>query len=190
MMTPAKHGARIICTVAAVLAILVAGLLTTGCASEQEQLDAAKERVAQLLAQHGQLRDFLENTLYEFGGDVFITNYPVEDQAPVIVRNGKLVTPAGYNDDWYKEVQRYEATIIELFDTFHCDNISLFQSPYGPGGRGKYIRIVFNNLKIDDHWYLEKVTFSRDGDGPVEDAGGIYSGPVFKNWYYYAPAYT
>jgi ABC-type uncharacterized transport system auxiliary subunit len=111
----------------ALLGTLLVAVLMSGCSHEQapstttavdweEQLDAHKAAATQLLVQNSELREFVENDIYELDGEVFVTNYQsVEVGSAVILVGDKLIIPEGYDLEWYEPIKEYEATIVDLF---------------------------------------------------------------------------
>lgn len=171
----------------AFLAVPLAAVSMSGCTSEQKILDTNRERVTQLLVQETQLREFLENQLYGLDGNVIIATYHVEAHPEaVIYRDGRLIFPEGYNLKWYRDVKSYEKTIVELFQTFKCENIALYQ-PGGTAGQKKAINIVFDNIRINDKLYhAQFLSYSRDATPPGTGSDAM----IFKDWYYSTPSYT
>jgi hypothetical protein len=184
MMGIRKRSARIAYMVNTyLLAIFLVIVLASGCANEQEILDENKATVVQLLVQHSQLREFLENKIYPLGGNVFITRYTVEDKSAVMFSDGKLIIPEGYYYDWYIVVKQNAPTIIAIFEEFNCESISLYYNGQGQ----RELVVAFDNIKIGrNHYYAQWLSYSRDG------AVGAFENPesVFTDWYYSAPGYT
>lgn len=166
----------------ALLVMFLAAVLASGCANEQEMLDANKARVTQLLVQNSQLREFLENNVYELGDNVIITTpdgFGYDDKAAVMLINGKLSIPVGLNPELTKAVARYEQQITAIFRTFHCLTISLRADGHGRTA----MALIFDNIKInDEHYHAQSLIYSPgaavDGDS------------VFKDWYYSTLGYT
>jgi hypothetical protein len=198
-----RHRARMACMLSAsLLATLPVVVLVNGCGpgqaplitstSEQEpvttstvnweeQLDAHKAAAVQLLVQNSQLREFLENDLYELSGDVLITtNQLTADRSAIILSDGRLIIPDGCNLDWYEAVHEYEPTIVDLFAKFHCVSVVLEQPSIHPE---RVLSVVLDDFRIGDgRYYSEFLSYSRDG--AVEMAEN-----VMTNWYYSARAY-
>jgi hypothetical protein len=188
---------------AALLALLLVVVLVSGCVHEQapssttttkeqapvttdlthvqEQLDAHKAAVVQLLAQNSQLREYLESSLYELNGDLLITTVPYDapDQAVLFI-NGKLVIPDGYSNKAY--IEQYEHQIIAVFQTFNCVSLAVHADDYGDEMQ-RVLGISFDDVRIDDHYYVQSIGYSRDG--AIEGMERILT-----NWYYLAAAYT
>jgi hypothetical protein len=159
------------------LAMLLVVVIASGCQSEQDQLDAHKAAATQLLVENSQLREFLENDLYELSGNVFITtNQSIGDMSAIILSDGKLVIPDGYDLEWYEAVKQYEPIIVQVFDKFDCETIYL-----GDVAGKRILHIYLGQFKSgDDSLWEESLDYSSDG-GTFE-----MSVSVFADWYYSA----
>jgi hypothetical protein len=167
----------------ALLAMLLSAVLAIGCGQDQtdwqNQLDAHKAAATQLLVQNSQLRDFLQNDLYEIDGDVFITtNQSIGDKSAVILSDGKLMPPDGYNLDWYEAVKQYEPMILEVFDKFACETIHL-----GAATGKRVLHVYLGDFEIgDDSLFAESLDYCRDDVSALAER-------VFPDWYYSASLY-
>jgi hypothetical protein len=183
MMRIRRRRARIAYTLdVALLATLLVAVLASGCRSEQEQLEAHKVAATTLLIQNSQLREFLEKDLYELSGNVFIsTDEHIYHESDVILRDGKLVIPDGYDLDWYEAVRQKEPTIVEIFEKFDCRFIALFQGDSRVPQ--KTLQFSFDDFRIgEDGYFAEYLSYSRDGTPEM-------SVKVFTDWYYTVLAY-
>jgi hypothetical protein len=153
--------------------------VSTDFSNVQEQLDAHKAAAAQLLVQNSQLREFLENDIYELSGDVYITTYEdIGDSAAVILSDGRLIMPDGYSDEWYEAVKGYEPTIVELFDRLKCEDVYLSTE-----AGNKTLTVLLGDFKIgEDRYYSEFLSYSRADAVEMAES-------VMPNWYYAAWLY-
>jgi hypothetical protein len=177
-----KHTARIAYSVSvAVLAVLLGGALTTGCTSEQQKRDAAKAGVAQLLAEHSQLRQFLEVDFFGIHEDVLIATpdgFGYDAPQAVILSNGELNIPAGVSAEVRAALAQHKQQIVEVFKEFSCLTLSLTTE----GTQTGLLDIRFDNIKIDGTYYAQFLRYPSPRDTDWES--------VFTDWYYWAPAYT
>jgi hypothetical protein len=159
-------------------ALVLSAFLLSSCGSSGS-LAADKERVAQLLTQNSQMRDFLENDLYEISGNLLITTVSSYDgpEPAILLRDGKLYIPAGYDNGAY--VESHEQQILAVFKTFHCVSIGIQTDDYGLGMR-KVLGILLGSIKNGGRYYTQSIGYSRDG---AIDAMGK---SIFTNWFYWA----
>ncbi len=114
---------------------------------------------------------------------MFIARYRVEARPEaVVLMDGHLIFPEGYNYDWYRVVKENEPTIIAIFNTLHCENIGVSTDDWGLGLR-KVLGIFFGNIQIDHHYYGQSIGYSRGGD--FDGMGES----IFTDWYYEALGY-
>jgi hypothetical protein len=158
---------------ASLLALLLTAFLVIGCGDPGETRDAVEARMAQLLVEQSQLRQFLEVDFYGIGEDVEIYTPDPSGISPpgmVILRNGRLDIPAGMTDKAREALTEYEPQIVAVFKEFGCSGLALVTDR-------NQIQMIFGREKIDGALYGQWLMYPNDTGMATM---------VYKDWYYLA----
>jgi hypothetical protein len=143
--------------------------------------------VVQSLVEHPQLREFLEDDLYEVSGSLLIRIIPSDEEA-VILKDEKLVIPHEYDNEAY--IKAHEQQIVAVFETLDCSDISVGSDA---DGKHRYLHVGFDTVKVDhlfrDEYFTHWLTYTTD---LVDSRDPFLEGAesVLPNWYYRRMWYT